>query len=100
MNGLDKKELIKLFNNLGIEDMEEVTELYELKGSFINLEYTLASGQKVRLWDDEKTYLGVQIERDEGDRCYGLTTDGKHLLVCEYGCGGADPEIVIYKRIG
>lgn len=24
--------------------------------------------------------------------------DEDYLLVCEYGCGGADPQIVVYKR--
>lgn len=40
-----KEELIKKFNKLKIDGMNEVTELNELKGDFINLEYTLESGQ-------------------------------------------------------
>lgn len=35
------KQLISEFNALGIEDMAEVTCLNALKGSYINLEYTL-----------------------------------------------------------
>lgn len=34
-----KKDLITAFNALCIQDMEEVTELNALKGSFINIEY-------------------------------------------------------------
>ena len=33
---MTKEELICEFNALHIPDMEEVTELYELKGDFIN----------------------------------------------------------------
>ena len=27
-----------------------------------------------------------------------VVADEKFILVCEYGCNGADPEIVLYKR--
>lgn len=43
-----KAQLIEEFNALGIEDMEEVKNLNALKGSFVNLEYTLASGQTIK----------------------------------------------------
>lgn len=95
---MNKEELIREFNALNIADMGEVTELYELKGDFINLTYTLPSGQTIRLWDDQKTYYGAEICRPGSDRCYGLTADERYLLVCEYGNGGSDAEIVIFKR--
>lgn len=93
-----KQQLIDEFNALGIEDMATVTDLNALKGSYINLEYTMPGGQKLRFWDDDKVYLGNQIEKKGGDRCYGLTADENYLLVCEYGAYGADAEIVVYKR--
>ena len=94
-----KKRLIEEFNALQIEDMEEVTNLNALKGSFVNLEYTLPSGQAIKFWDDNKIYLGNQIRKKNSDRCYGLTADENYLLVCEYGENGANPEIVVFKRI-
>ena len=96
---MDKERLIAEFNRLHIPDMPEITELNPLKGDFINLEYTLQSGQKIKLWDDSKTYLGNEVCRAGGDRCYGLATDGAYLLVCEYGNGGSKPEIVLFKRL-
>lgn len=93
-----KSQLIGEFNSLGIKDMKEITELYPLKGSFINLEYTLPGGQKIKLWDDRKIYLGAQICKGESGRCYGLVADEKYLFVCEYGDNGADPEIIIFKK--
>lgn len=93
-----KEQLIAEFNALGIEDMGEVTELNELPGAYINLQYTLPSGQMIKLWDDDKTYLGNQICKKGSDRCYGLTADEHYLLVCEYGENGSDAEIVVYKR--
>ena len=93
-----KKELIAEFNALGIEDMEEVTNLNALSGSFVNLAYTLPSGQSIKFWDDNRIYLGNQIRKKNSDRCYGLTADEGFLLVCEYGNGGSDAEIVVYKR--
>lgn len=93
-----RKRMMAEFNALGIEDMAEVTNLNLLKGSFINLEYTLPNGQAVKLLDDDKIYLGNQICKKGGPRCYGLAADESHLLVCEYGDGGSDPEIVLYKK--
>ncbi len=93
-----KSEIIAEFNALGIEDMPEVTDLNSLKGSYINLEYTLPGGQKIKFWDDDKSYLGNQLEKKNSDRCYGITADENFLLVCEYDENGTDAEIVVYKK--
>ena len=52
-----KEQLIAEFNALGIEDMEKVTSLNALKGSFVNLEYTLPGGQTIKFWEDDRIYL-------------------------------------------
>lgn len=93
-----KDKLINLFNELNIQDMETVTQLYQGKGDFVNLEFPLPCGEFVKLWDNEKTYYINQLEKKGSDGCYGLTADEKYLLVCEYGEGGSDPEIVVFKR--
>lgn len=93
-----KEQLIAEFNALGIEDMEEVTSLNALRGSFVNLEYTLASGQSIKFWDDNRIYLGNQMCRKNSNRCYGLTADEHYLLVCEYGDNGSDPKIIVYRK--
>ena len=93
-----REQLIAEFNALGIEDMEPVTELNALRGSFVNLEYTLPDGSTVKLLDDNKIYLGNQIHKENSTRCYGIAADEKLLLVCEYGEGGTDAELVVYKR--
>ncbi|GLG03804.1 hypothetical protein Selli1_09780 [Sellimonas catena] len=92
-----KDTLISEFHALGIEGLE-VKELHLLNGFFVNLEYPLANGQSVKLLEDKKIYLGNQIERPGSDRCYGIVADESYLLVCEYGCNGTDPEIIIYKK--
>lgn len=92
-----KKALIDEFNALGIKNLE-VTDLNLLSGFYINLEYQLSNGQRVKLLEDNNVYWGNQIEIPGKERCYGIAADDKYLLVCEYGCNGADPEIVIYKR--
>lgn len=93
-----KEQLIAEFNALGIKDMAEVTDLNQLKGSFINLTYALPNGQTVKLLNDEKIYLGNQICKKDSGRCYGLAADADCLLVCEYGDGGSDAEIIVYKK--
>lgn len=92
-----KSEIIEEVNSLGIENLS-VNSLFPLIGSYVNLEYPLPNGQKVKLLKDNKVYWGNQIERPDSERCYGLVADEAYLLVCEYGCNGADPEIILYKK--
>lgn len=93
-----KTELIKAFNDLKIPGMDTVTELHQGKGDFVNLEFPLPSGQTVKLWDDNKTYFINQLEKENDSKCFGLTADEHYLLVCEYGDGGSDPKIIVFKR--
>ena len=51
-----------------------------------------------KLLEDNKVYMGNQIQIPGTSRCYGIVADEEYLLVCEYGCDGTDPQIVVYKR--
>ena len=93
-----KNQLISEFNALGIPDMPQITELCVLYGAYVNLEYPLSNGEKIKLLKDNDLYLGYQVEKKNSNRCYGLVADDGYLLVCEYGCNGSDPQIVAYKR--
>ena len=94
-----KKQLIREFNDLHIEGMPKVTTLNYLVGGYINMEYTLPSGERVKFLDDNATYLGYQLESEYGDgRCFGIAASMDFLLVCTYGEGGEDPELVVYKK--
>ncbi len=90
--------LVAEFNALGIPDMEPVTTLNALPGSYINQTYPTPGGQTVRFWDDSRMYLGNQMRQLGTDKLYGIVADERYLLVCEYGEGGANPEIVVFKR--
>lgn len=92
-----KSKLIEEFNALGIKDLQ-VNDLNYLNGFYVNLEYPLENGQTVKFLRDDMVYFGNQIERPGNERCYGIAANDNFLLVCEYGCGGSDPEIVLYKR--
>jgi len=92
-----KPVLIEEFNSFGIKGLH-LSDLNLLSGSYINLEYTLPNGQKVKLLEDDKMYLGNEIEIEGKERCYGVAADENYLLVCEYGCNGSDPEIIVYKK--
>jgi len=93
-----KEKLIAAFHALQIPDMEEVTELNALKGSLDNIEYALPNGTVVKFWDDNKIYLGNQLQKKDSDRCYGIIADEKYLMVSEYSGYGADAEIVVLNR--
>ena len=97
-----KKELAEEINNLGVVGMPKIEDLTPLNGSFVNLEYTLPNGKKVKLLDDTDIYLGTQVECEfnDGDslRCFGVLANMDFILVSEYGPNGDNPEIIIYKK--
>lgn len=94
-----KQQLIKEINDLHIEGMPKVDKLNALVGSYVNLAYPLPSGANVKFLNDGTTYLGNQLESEfGGDRCFGILANMDFILVCTYGCEGADPELVLYKK--
>jgi transcriptional regulator with XRE-family HTH domain len=94
-----KQKLIGEINALGVEGMPKVEKLNALVGGYVNLEYRLPGGMKVKFLDDGVTYLGTQLESEfGGERCFGVVANMDFILVCTYGEGGADPELVLYKK--
>ncbi len=94
-----KNKIIEEFNELKIQGMPKVEDLNKLAGSFVNLEYTLPSGESIKFLDDNSTYLGNQLECEFGsDRCFGVVAGTDFLLVCTYGENGSNPELVMYKK--
>ncbi len=94
-----KKQLIEEINALGIEGMPKVEALNALVGKFVNLEYKLPNGIKVRFLDDQTTYLGNQLESEivEG-LCFGVLANMDFILVSTYEKDGANPELILYKK--
>ena len=84
-------------SSFGIEGLA-VADLNLLTGSYVNLSYPLANGSAVQFLRDNDIYLGNQVEQADSDRCYGVVANEDFILVCEYGCNGSDPEIVLYTR--
>ena len=93
-----KVKLISEFNELLlIEGLPTVKDLNVLSGEFINMEYTLSNGSRVKFLDDKQTYLGSQLEVDSG-RCIGIAGNMEFLLVCSYEENGENPELIVYKK--
>ena len=97
-----KKELIDEFNSIEIDGMPKIEELYELRGEFVNMEYNLPNGNKVKYLNDDEMYLGTQVEcifnDDENKKCFGLLANMDFILICEYEEDGTNPELLIYKK--
>lgn len=92
-----KAELINEINMLDISELK-VNNLYLLNGEYVNLSYPLYNGETVKFLNDKDVYLGNQIEKSDSERCYGVVACEHFILVCEYGCNGANPEIILYKK--
>lgn len=94
-----KRRLIDEINELHIEGMPKIEKLNALVGAYVNLEYTLPNGKKVKFLDDQKTYLGNQLESEfGGERCFGVLANMDFILVCTYEEEGRNPELVLYKK--
>ena len=92
-----KAQIIHELNTLlRIEELPKVENLNVLPGSFVNLAYSLPSGETVKFLDDNATYLGSQLEGET--KCYGIVANMDFLLVCSYEENGENPELVIYKK--
>lgn len=94
-----KKQLINEINELHINGLPKLEKLNALVGRYVNIEYTLPSGKPVRFLDNQKTYLGnqLQCEYDE-ERCFGIIADAEFLLISTYKKDGLEPELVLYKK--
>ncbi len=96
-----KQELINEINDLHVDGMEKVTELYPLVGNFVNIEYPLPNGKNVKFLKDDETYLGAQVKDlfdDEGKTCFGVIAREGFILICEYDENCVNPELVLFKR--
>ncbi len=94
-----KRQLIDEINALSVEGMPSVEKLNALVGSYVNLAYPLPGGMRAKFLDDRTTYLGNQLESERGDgRCFGVLANAEFILICTYAEGGADPELVLYKK--
>lgn len=93
------KKLIEAFNNLGIEDMPEVTKLYGHKGEFVNIECKLPNGKIDKILDNNKMYYTAELQKLNSERCYGLVTDKVQLAVYEYSNDGNDAQLIVWKKI-
>lgn len=101
-HGFDKlsdytEKLCCEINALGIDGLR-VSSLNLLSGFYVNLTYPLPNGKTVDFLEDNKVYWGTQVEKKGEERCYGVVADEKFILVCEYGCEGKDPEIIMYRK--
>lgn len=83
---------------LALNGLPQTDGLYELCGAQVNLEYRLPGGQTVRFLNDNKIYLGAQIEIGGSGICYGVVADASFILVCGYSVDGSEPELVLYSR--
>lgn len=95
-----KKELIDEVNTLHIDGMEQVTELYPLVGSYVNLEYPVPGGN-IKFLKDDEVYLGAQVKNlfdDTGKSCFGIIARESFILICTYSESCVNPELILYKR--
>lgn len=93
-----KKDLIKEINDLRLNFIGEVKELYPLNGMFVNLEYKLPNNEKIKLLEDSNIYLGTQLSKNDNSGYYGIVADNNYILISEYDKDYQNAEIIIYKQ--
>ena len=94
-----KRQLTEEINELHVEGLPRVERLNALVGRYVNLAYRLPNGAAVKFLDDQTTYLGTQLESEfGGERCFGVLANMDFILIATYEKGGANPELVLYKK--
>jgi len=94
-----KQKLLGEINTLlAAQGIGTINGLFELVGEFVNLEYTMPSGEKVKLLNDKNIYLGAQIKFADLGICYGVVADTGFILACSYSVNGSEPELIVYKK--
>ena len=94
-----KQELLGEINALlATQGISAIDGLFELVGEYVNLEYTMPSGENVKLLNDKNIYLGAQIEFADLGICYGVVADTGFILLCSYSVNGSEPELIVYQR--
>ena len=94
-----KNTLIEEINALNVVGMPKLTKLNALVGKYVNLEYPLPNGKRVKLLDDQTTYLGNQLECEfGGDRYFGIVANTDFILISTYEENVKNPELVLYKK--
>ena len=79
-----KNELIEEINNLNLDFILKIEELYPLNGIFVNIEYELHNGEKIRLLKDNNIYLWTQLPKADNSGYYGIIADNDYILVGKY----------------
>lgn len=95
-----KKQLIKEVNDLNIDGMPKINELYALNGSYVNLEYII-DGNKIKFLDDNNIYLGNQVKPlydSNSDICFGIICNMEFILICTYEKDGQNSELLMFKK--
>ena len=94
-----KQKLIEEINALHVDGLPKVEKLNALVGKYVNLEYRLPNGMRVKFLDDNVTYLGNQLESEfGGDRYFGVLASMEFILIATYEEDGVNPELVMYKK--
>ena len=83
---------------MAAEGLSAVDDLVELVGAYVNLAYTMPSGDTVKLLNDKNIYLGAQIEYADLGVCCGVVADTGFILLCSYSSDGSEPELVVYRK--
>ena len=94
-----KAQLVKEINELQIEGMPKLEKLNALVGKYVNIEYPLANGAKVKFLDDNTTYLGNQLESEIVDGVFfGVIANMDFILIATYEKDVQNPELILYKK--
>ena len=94
-----KAQLVKEINELQIEGMPKLEKLNALVGRYVNIEYPLSNGTKVKFLDDKTTYLGNQLESEIVDGLFfGVIANMDFIMICTYEKDVENPELILFKK--
>ena len=76
--------------------MKKPSSVKQLRGKYTKIDIPFFGA--TNLFGTVYSHDKKLIEKLNSERCYGVVANEDVVLVCEYGCNGSNPEIVLYKR--
>lgn len=93
-----RRALVRINKIMDDERLPFIEELSEYEGAFVNIEYTLPNGKKIKLLDDNDMYLAAQVENPELEICYGVVIDAGCIIIGSYDYEGSNAKLLLYRQ--
>ena len=89
-----KRRVLDEVRNCDIEELHVFNFIYEIPGTFINVDYTFPDGEVRKPFDVTKVYIWGQYKTPGRDRTYSIIADSENIWIADHEENGSDAYIM------